>query len=235
MEDWVEIIIVLLVVGGSAFGAISKKLIEAFTPKERGDSAHPPRPAPPRPRPPRPTTTPPTVRPTPPSARPRREPPPIERPTVLETILGGEIPEAIPIPTEPKRPTPKAERSGSAPPHRPTPPRRPPMPKPRHSESVPSVPPGEARRGRVISAVEDDRTKRGIRTPTAAPIDVPFGQLESAIAEEIDSAAASAGVRTSSGVALPGVGSPTPANLRQAILLCEILGPPVALRPDSEG
>ena len=95
LDDWIQIIVIILVIGASVFGAISKKLIKAFTPEESDEagSKKPPgeqalprpgparRPAPParpvaRPMPGTPrsevSTLPPVARPVPP--RPARRP-----------------------------------------------------------------------------------------------------------------------------------------------------------------
>ncbi len=232
--NWVEIIIVLLVIGGSVFGPISKKLIEAFSPKDSdkaegpsGDPTGQPKPlAPPRPhvrpgqRVARPLPLPPRTAPARPAAHERGmlpASPAIETP---EQALGPWT-EMAPARPRPKRP---AESTFV-----PTP-----------EVSAPAT--AEGRLGHLESNLERTGGLEEVATEKG------LGLLESAIADrgdELDEAVAgrlghvdpgawaqpaTAGKR----LTIPGIGRATPRALRQAILLREILGPPVSLQPPAD-
>ncbi len=256
--NWVEIIIVLLVIGGSVFGTISKKLIEVFSPKDSdkaegtsGDHAGGPKqPVPPRRR----------VRPSHPVARrlplppsaPTPAPPTIGRPLPSSTLPTEALNEATPLPMSKERgtaPTSPAVETPEQPvspwaestPPRPAPPR---TKRPARSTFVPprgvSAPATtEERLGHLTSTVE---STMGLKEMGA---EKRLGHLESAIADRGDELAAAVegrlghvdpgfpAPRAAAGkrATIPGIGRTTPRALRQAILLREILGPPVSLQP----
>jgi len=95
MEDWFQLIIILLVVGGSAIGPVLKKLIESFTPNDGGvPKGHP---------------------------KPQVADPTQDQDTTLKPRrprVHDEVPQAVPIPVPPRRRTPTAR---PAPPREPRP------------------------------------------------------------------------------------------------------------------
>lgn len=253
LDDWIQIIVIVLVIGASVFGAISKKLIKVFTPEESDEagSKKPPggqalprpgparRPAPPaqpvaRPMPGTPTAE---VSTLPPVARPAR-PRPARRPQVepQRDLLA----EAEPPPVRAQQPRPVA---------RPVPrpaPRPAPAPEWRERPAAPHRPP---RPTRIEKSV--DRLGAGVREEDRrfeSAIDERVGILEPAVVEEaeefdaaIDDRVGHVGpegdmprvARRPSGRA-PFFGRPTASDLQHAVLMREILGPPVSLRPPED-
>ncbi len=224
LDDWIQIIIVILVVGGSAFGAVGKKLIKMFTPEEshgetarRGaaGSGHAPPGAPRR-----------SVQPAHPVARPMPSSP-----------LPGSIPPAGPLGKPPV-----SRSQPELPPYGPPSPKRTARPIPSRRRATPRPATAEGRLGHLISAVEQTG---GLDEATA---EQRLGHLESAVKQRGDSLEAAveqrlghveSGLEKRPGAArgplpIPVIGRPTPQTLRQGIVLREILGPPVSLRPPND-
>jgi len=217
--DWMELIILLIVFGGSALAAVSKKLIAYFSPpKEEGGLTGVQRQAGERP-PTRPAGTPGTA--PPPSRMPSPPRPPVARPAAPpQTVPGGRRP-ASPI---------SIERSGK--------PARRPMAPVQTAQRQQSVVPQRTPRGRLRSAPDQDgelvedavsQTLLQLESQLAeiderimGGIEEELGQFESQLTATGESAAP-----TASGVRMPHLTQPA---LRRAIVLNEVLGPPVALR-----
>lgn len=256
--NWVEIIIILLVIGGSVFGTISKKLIEVFSPKDSdkaqetsGDLADGPKqPVPPRPRV-RPSHRVARPMPLPPRTSPP-VPPPIVRPYSRSALPSEALHEATPLPTAQESSTTSISPAFETPERAASPwtesaPSRPVQPKPKRVERSTFVPPAgvsapaaaEGRLGHLTSTIE---STGGL---DEVAVEKRLGHLQSTIADRGDeleesvedrlghvdpgfpAPRATAGKRAT----IPGIGRATPRSLRQAILLREILGPPVSLQP----
>ncbi len=223
IDDWIQIIIVILIIGGSAFGAVAKKLIKTFTTEESpgepatrspGGSGH--------------------ARPAPPVARPmptaRQYPTaPALRPPTREELPRPPVPVH---PTIARRRTSEPTRQGTP---RPQPTARPIPSRPRATQRPAAT---EERLGHLTSAVEQTG---GL---DEAVVEQRLGHLESSVAQRGDRLEAGMEQRLGhvepgpekkpatarGGLHIPVLGRGTRHNLRQAILLREILGPPVALR-----
>lgn len=217
VENWGELVIALVVVVGSLFGAISKKLIAYFSPKTPetpeliGDAAKGVRPAGPvrreaRPLPPIAPSQAPTARPvttTAPSASP--QPP---RPVRIDAT-----PRRVARPRSSVKPTARKARPATP---RPTPPSRTPV----ADEPILMDEMVEDHLGHLTSMFEGEESR------IEDGVERRLGHVESQLA-------ASASLeRKPLQRTLPALG--TRSSLRQAIVLCEILGPPIALRPPDE-
>ncbi len=211
--NWIEIVIILLVVGGSIFGAVSKKLIAAFSPKESEESGNekgkvmraPPHPAPPQRRG---QPVHPVARPLQPTPSPQAEPP----------IVRSHPPRTAP------RPKPAA-----APPR----PRRPQKPAPARAE---------ARLGHLeVTVMEEEARFEAARERRMAHLKSRVLEGEERFEEAVEkrlshlepapdeaTAAAQACVR------IPVIGRLSRQTLRHAVVLREILSPPLALRPPDD-
>ena len=199
-DNWIEIVVVLLLVGGSAFAAVAKKLTEVFTPKEPGqskptiaDSAGKPHPSAPLRR----------ASPAHPVARPM---PPVARPYPPSPV------EQCPVPVEPASPV--APESGDASLWRAAEwQANPPQPQPPLAAQV-----GAPQR-RPPHPVPDRATpERGPSPPTLRR--PKKSEAAVAPAEPLEHGHT--------------IGRQTHRALRHAIVMREILGPPLALRPPAE-
>lgn len=230
MEDWFQLIIILLVVGGSALGPVLKKLIEAFTPKEGGSPKH--------------------------SARPLGADPSQDQKTTSEPRrpqVHEEVPQAAAVPAPPRRRTttaqqaPRRERQPAqpAPPSMPPPPRRrKPAPRPTSRPTVvtSNIENVEDPLGHLTSMVEQsggavEQASEQRLGHITSKIDDTGERLHDGIDEHLGHVESVAYARRSqkrSQARIPGFGRATPHALRQAVLLREILGPPLALRPPGE-
>lgn len=211
MDDWIQIIILALVAGSAIFGKVTKTLIRKFSPKKDPDTPVPGRPVP----------------------LPRRPPPPAR-------------PMAQPMP---QPPTPQGS-SPVAPPARPRPvskfPRVESLPQmlrevfaqlgdaEKTSTSRPALPPG-ARSRPAHAAPEVERTGR---QPVAARQRTrsKAGTTPAAKARPRVASVEKSGIRKTQikDSPLDTVRHPTRASLRRAIIMNEILSPPLALRRDDE-
>jgi len=251
LDDWIQIVVIIMVIGASAFGAVSKKLIKAFTPEESDEAVSkkspegqvPPRPGPvQRPAPPaRPVARPMPVTPTseasplPPVARPV-PPRPVRRSQVERQR--GLLGEAEPPPARASQPRPVAR----------------PMPKPAPRQAPdwserPAAPHKPPRPTRIEKSV--GRLGEGVRDEEQrfeSAIDERVGHLEPVVIEEIEEFDAAiddrvghvgpAGempqvARRRSG-RVPFFGRHTASELQCAVLMREILGPPVAFRSPTD-
>lgn len=249
LDDWIQIIILVLIVGGSVFGAISKKLIAVFSPKEdtskgTGDVAS-------KRRPPTPASR---VQPGPSAQRPAQptRQPPITRPY-------------------PSRPMPAAPVAGRGEPRRPTPASRPPSqrltpPKPipvsqqapqtlvaEHAEVV--ARPSPARRrdlsepacaqehlGHIISALDEegeliDTTVEDHLGHLESRLGIREDRFDEAVEERLGRVEPESGTQPCArpaGAPVLAIGSPSRRALRRAVVMSEILAPPLALRPSSD-
>ena len=245
IDDWIQIIIVILIIGGSVFGAVAKKLIKTFTPQEspreptRGSPAGvghtrpgvPPRPVQPAPPVARPMPTagqyPTAPVPRPPTREKLPRPPVPVHPTIARRRT-SEPPGKPPV----SRSRPEPTRQGTP---RPQPTARPISSRPRAAQRPATT---EERLGHLTSAME----QTGGLDEAAA--EQRLGHVESAVAqrgERLESAMEQRlghvepgpekkPATARGGLYIPVLGRAAPQNLRQAILLREILGPPIALR-----
>lgn len=233
-SGWIEGVIWAVLIGAGVLSQLGSGIIKYF--KERDEKkrrANQPTPPPPLSRPPkrqvapprppvgRPRPARPMGRPAQPPARPRTQLPQ-DLPEGLREILGEVIPELVP----PRKPAPPRRPAPSAPP-----PQRP-------ASQRPASPPPQARPRQVAP-------ERPIRPVTSSiHVDEPrIAELKSSLDDE--GAKVAAQVQSSIGdlrhpladvaqaVAHPSY-SPAQVALRQAIVMNEILMPPVALRPDDD-
>jgi hypothetical protein len=249
LDDWIQIIVIIMVIGASAFGAISKKLIKAFTPEEpdeAGAKKPPAEQAPPLPKPVRRSAPParPVARPMP--GAPRSDTstfPPVARPVPPRPVRHSQVEqrrdllaEAEPPPVRTPQPQPVARPA-------PTPAPRPaPAPEWRERPAAPHKPPRPTRIEKSVDRV-GARVREEERQFESA-IDERVGILEPAVVEEVEEFDAAIDdrmghigpegsmpqvARRPSGRA-PFFGRPTASELQHAVLMREILGPPVALR-----
>ena len=225
IDNWLQIIIAILVVGGSVIGAVSKKLIQAFSPKEPdkpgqiqpgvpGDSR---RLAPVR-RPGQPT--PPVARPmVPTSPRPPSVEPPVARSYQPPPIVTYTVPEELPRRAAPR-------------------PRSVPRPKP--ATPVPAR--AEQRLGHLEPAVLEEEAR------FEAATEERMAHLESAVPEEelhfeedieerlgyVESTSPAPTAARRGRARVPVISRPSRQTLRRAVVLREILSPPLALRPPGD-
>lgn len=209
MDDWIQVIILALVAGSAVFGKVTKTLIRKFSPKKDPDTTVLGRPEPARRRPPPPAR---------PMARPMPQPP-----MATPQATGPVAPPARPRPV-PKFPPveslPKMLRevfaqlrdAGETSPSRPSPPPAAPPPPARAM-------PGVERTGRKpVAARKRARSKPGA-TPAAG--------VWPLVASVADGDVRKTQIKDSP---LDTVRHPTRASLRRAIIMNEILSPPLALR-----
>lgn len=225
IDSWLQLVIAILVVGGSVLASVSKKLIQAFSPKEpdkpgQTQAGAPGAGAPRRAAPARDAGQPmrPAAKPmTPTSPRPPSVEPPVARPYPPPPVV---------IRTAPDEPPQRAAR-------------RPPT-TPRPKSATPAPARAEQRLGHLEPAVlvvearfEAAAEKRMAHLESAVPeeelhfeedIEERLGQVESAPWEP--------------GAAGPGrvplIRRPSRQALRRAVVLREILSPPLALRPPGD-
>jgi len=235
-------IIILVLVGGSAIGGVVKALIEKFGGKDsseyrkkRTDSKEADRPQParsghPPARPARPAHPP--ARPTHPPARPvatRSEAQPVARPLPTRPIAqlsqGESAAPAIPRPqrrSPPQRPVARpAPETARQTPARPTRQVRVKQPRPARSPAPrPELTLQESMRefDERGSSLVDHHLTTALPSEGVAHPSTELAHPDEQIAED----------RT---LDLDAIRTPTPRALRQAIIMNEILGPPLALRP----
>ncbi len=236
LGDWIQTIIFLLVVGSAALGSIAKVLIRKFSPKEppgpakldRRTAPRRQRPVPPlarpvaRPMPQRPT---PQAQAPPPVASPMGPQPKLDQPRVdslpemlreVFSQLTDTVETVQPRPPHPARPV-------GGPGQRPTPPR------PKRSRRRPAHP-----LGRTLPEAAP-KTRRDMLAGRPGGTE---GLLDG-LAMSWDSAyelPAQDGIQKSKGRGFqPGaIQHQTRASLRRAIIMSEVLGPPLAIRPPDE-
>ena len=254
IDGWIEIILAILVFGGAAFAAIAKKLIAAFTPDEtdktkiesvkpEGDDVtpvSPPRPARPaypvaRPMPPQPgapsTSAPPMVQPYPrrPGARSVTEVTPVE-PSLgpaVEAPRTRAVPEPS-LPRRPRRPAPATSVPGLPPRvSRPAPlPQARPLPPKSAAEGEPT----EDTFDHIHPEVELEHIHPAVEREHLHPDD-DLGHLDPEA--HLGHMNATVPTKAAGQEALVRAGMVAPFSrdmLRRAIVMNEILGPPVALR-----
>ncbi len=223
VDDWVQIVILILVVGGSALGSVSKKLIEHFGSKESPSPESEDFPG----------RIPGPARPDHPPARPMpargSQPPPAHpaplRPLVLERVPDKRVtpPLVAPTDTPVARPAPKTLHPAS--------------PTDEPAQSRRGVPPAPAKRRPARRASRSAETVAATASHGFEPTDhlphldpeehlghlAPEGHLgnldvtEQTVVETKDEL-------------LDQVRRPSRAALRRAIVMSEILAPPLALR-----
>jgi len=226
LGDWVEIIVVVLIFGGSALGALAKWIIAKLNPEtpeklERAEEDKPERQAAPAR---------PVARPMPPVAFPAR---PVARPMppqpVAQRPAGGEW-----VFQDPSRPTARQplDEPRRAAPESPRP------PAPVVPPVVIRVEPAASRPARSVAR----KAKRHIPKTTARTPerdlreegDREFDRLDHQVwdVDTPDSKAALVVVEVCD--EFDPIRRPTRRSLRRAIIMKEILGPPLALRPRDE-
>lgn len=232
--DWFEIIVLVLIFGGSALAAVSKKLITLFSPKEEEPGKEGPLGG-------LPTSTPPSARTQAPGRQPRQTV--ASQPRTLPHLALGELP---------RRPT--RRTATSTPPaqgRQQVPPRPPvaraevvarPSPKPKRETPMPAR--VEDRQGGLSASLDEER--RHIDTAVGESrehfdphLAASEGHFMDAIERQMDYTQTEVESTTdASGPKAAGlaVGRTTQRALRRAIVMKEILGPPVALRePEGSG
>lgn len=215
LDGWVQIIILVLVFGGSALAAIGKKLISVFSPKED----------------PSPVKTAKPVSQPMKRAKPASPPagvPPVLRPSVAQQ--SAPPPVVLTPVARPARPDPQRSRrvpTRSVPPPRLVPSGQPPK------ATTKSRAPGAL--SRLEPTVDDDLDRLGSRIAqralkVGAKVSDHLGHLKPQVAEAWESSPGS------SSESLGGSMSRlSRAEIRRAIVLREILGPPIALRSPDDG
>ncbi len=253
--DWIQIGIVVLVMAGSILGPITKKLIDAFSPKESGDAAPPGRPLP------RAAAAHPVARPTPvsPSARPVAP-----RPVVTAGPVATAVPVAPAVPQRPKLREASPQPGRDAPARLPGRERQPLPPRPRkvrRRQPTETPPPTSSQPpSRLPQPRESKSPARESREPKTAPsrsgslasrgpgVEPHLGHLSSRLddgGERIDArveahlghlqpSTAAATTEQQGQTPLEAFGRPSIRTLRQAVILREILSPPLSLRPPAE-
>ncbi len=220
LDSWIQIIMVILVFGGTALGAISKKLIEYFGPKKEDDAKGktPPRPIPRGKKPMSPPRAKPIVDveerevilepqrvPAPPVARPAKPvPPPVEihaRPAPRPVVVSS---------SEPSRPRGQL----------------------RNEEGRPRRSPGRLRH--LEPTVDDHIDPLHSRVEEHAElfeetVEEHLGHLKPRVA-----AAGRTGSRRPRDTMFGPMTGLDRSALRRAVILREILGPPVALRSQDD-
>ena len=212
-DDWIQIIILALVAGSAVFGKVTKTLIRKFSPKKDPDAPVLGRPEP-------------LPRRPPPPARPVARPMP-QAPTATPQAAGPVAPPAQPRPASrfPRvESLPQMLRgvfkqlgdAGETPPSR--------------SAPLPAAPPPQARAAPGI--------ERAGRKPVAArkrarskPGASPVAGVRPLVASVAEGDVQETQIKDSP---LDTVRHPTRASLRRAIIMNEILSPPLALRRDDE-
>jgi len=230
-SGWIEGVVWVVLIGAGVLSQLGSGIIKYF--KERDEKkrqANQPTPPPPLSRPPkrqvapprppvaRPRPARPMGRPAQPPARPRTQLPQ-DLPEGLREILGEVVPELVPPrkPAPPRRPAPSAPPPQRPASQRPAPP--PPQAKPRPLTPERPIRPvassihvDEPHLGNLKSRLDDEDAR------VAAQVQSYIGDLRHPLADVAQAAAANAP-------------SAARAALRQAIVMNEILMPPVALRP----
>lgn len=253
LDDWVKIVILVLFIGGSTLGALAKKLIAYFGPKEDqsgkapriptvvGDDRTRPRqqprpvarPAPTLPTahpapsfpPPRPAPSLPSARPAPPARqaskaptmRPVAKPQPLEQPAkptladLVQEVFEQQHSDVARVPAD----------TASPPPVRPVAPREAPQTKKRRSqrEAKRIASAKKQRSGQVKPSAASGSEQEGVDP------EKHLGRLQSKIPKQTEQATAPAA---------DSFRRPSKDALRRAIIMSEVLRPPLALRADDD-
>lgn len=224
-DQWIQIAIAVLVFGGTIFGAIAKKLIDYFSPKKTGDE-HDDDPQPLENA--APAAIPEVTLAPPPLARPVAPPP-----TPQTAVRRAARPEAAPTRE------PATDHTAHSPPAAPLPSTHAPQTAPDRKRRRQTHQPAATRLGPGGQA--DRKTLESKLTSIEAKFDAGvarnLGQLDAPRKVALPSSLSVKPEDTPSD-AKPTYGSTlgplSPASLRQAIVLREILGPPVALRAEND-
>lgn len=232
IAEWIRILVILLVVGGSFFGKIGKKLIERFSPQ-----------APEKPQAPNVPTeslrrdpTPPVARPSRPVARPA--PPPPRVPVARAAPVRPVAPQRPVIATAPaaRRPVQPPVSAKTETPRRevtPTPvgEREPESRRRRQRAARTTAPPSRRKTGNLEARVDErfkplESSLEHRAEQIAARVEKHLGRLkpQTAPAARPDEAASES----------EGFARPSRSELRRAVVLREILSPPIALRAPEE-
>ena len=228
IDNWLQIVIAILVVGGSVIGAVSKKLIQAFSPKEPDKPGQTPAGVPGAGGPRRPAPAQGPGQPARPVARPMTRTSP--RPPSVEPPVGRPYapPPPVVIYTAPEE---SAQRPA---------PRPPTAPRPRPATPVPAR--AEQRLGHLEPAVLEEEARFEAATERR------MAHLESAVPEEelhfdedieerlghVESTPPVPAAAGRSRARVPVISRPSRQTLRRAVVLREILSPPLALRPPGD-
>jgi len=253
--DWIQVVIVALVMVASALGPVLKVLIKKFSPPEEVDSKKEDGERTLVRRPPPPDR--PMARPMPPRTAGRRvtieveqdeigtpRPPQRGLPEPLREILAEILPDVIPPgepPLPPARPRPVQRSERTAPqtpdlarPARPIPtsprPSQPTARKAARPQSPSTAPRRENERQAARPARRAPRPENAgsQRDDVSTQVESNLGQLESRITRTTDAAP------PQSGLLFDLARLRDRSNLRQAIILSEILAPPLALRSPTD-
>lgn len=232
--DWIELIIIIVLFGGGILSAVAKKLIAMFTPEEKQappkmpdlkDTIHHPVPRSPiaRGTPASGQTTPRTQArrpaPPPPTAR------PLPRIPTIVAIDEDEVEEPlIPRPRPKVRPAPTSSPSAQ------------PKPTPRRKTGSPAQ--AEKRLGHLdVEVLKEEAEFEAETAKRMAHLQSSVSEAEevcdSAVDDRLGDAESADEPVTDPMATLLG-GDISPQTLRRAILLREILGPPVALLPPDD-
>ena len=215
-DKWFQIVIAILVVGGSVLATVSKKLIQVFSPKEPDKPGQIQAGAPGAPRRPAQARDPgqsarPVARPmTTTSSRPSSVEPPVARPYPPPPIVSYSVPEELP-----QRAAPRSRTT-----HRPKP-------------ATPAPARAKERLGHRKLAVPKE--ERMAHLESAVPEEELY--FEEDIEERLGHVESTpwAPAATRRGRArVPVIGCPSRQTLRRAVVLREILSPPLALRPPGD-
>lgn len=237
-EQWGQLIIAVVVVLGSLFGAVSKKLIKMFSPKppETSEMSE------------LPTITVVDARDTSVRVEPAR---PVALPTT-STPTGRSAPTGRSLPTRRSMPTarPATPSERLATPVKPMPPEAPVRRSPHRVEpGLPSAQP-VARRARPTTtrAMPPSKALKGVGLALDASVEEHLGHLRSEIEDQGERVSSSVEQRighlethidaaetvTQEPRRHPVLGLTNQASLRHAVLMREILGPPIALRDSND-
>ncbi len=257
-DDWIQIIIVVLVLAGSAIGGLSKKLMEAFgrqNADESEESEEKPRrvrrhafpPARPMPSHGAPDMTgdvgSPTARPVPSVPQAPTAPPVVARIGGIEVVIHRPAPQVgadRPPPARPARPLRPGETAGQRPSRRTATPTgrklesarpvRRSVPTERTHSTPPAPPPPKPVMGHLGSLEETVEGHLGHLEPTVSR---HLSQFDAGVQQHLGEFRPRVGVDPAdltAGASLGGSDISTLAGLRRAVILSEILGLPVGLR-----
>ena len=206
-DDWIQIIILALVAGSAIFGKVTKTLIRKFSPKKDPETPVLGRPEPALRRPPPPAR--PMARPMPQAPTPQAAGP---VPSPARPRPASKFPRVESLPKMLREVFKQLGDAGETPPSQPAPPPVAPSPPPRAA-------PGIERTGsKPVAARQRTRSKPGA-TPAAGVWPLVASVTESDVRKTQ--------IKDSP---LDTVRHPTRASLRRAIIMNEILSPPLALR-----
>ncbi|UCE61060.1 MAG: hypothetical protein JSU63_04780 [Phycisphaerales bacterium] len=236
LDDWIQFIVIALFIAGSVLGPIAKKLISATTPEKKKeppkdggewiavDEGLPKA---------RPTVPRPTARPMAPIPRPAVQP---NRPLARPVTGDAEIkPVTPPQPLAPTVPTMPEAKPKPTPPQRPRRPIRPPVVRPPATASVkPARKPRKPRKSAKPKQFESSVADQKLESVLGKAEDRAFAERAKElgdlhIKDDSDRAGKAVGGEFAS------IRNPSHHALRKAIVMSEILGPPLALRkPDDQ-